>query len=204
MNACPEYELILRLQKGDAAAFDALYLQYHHAIYYNVLKLIRDEQAAEDIIQEVFIALWEKRKELNPSGVANWLYVVSYNRSVVYLKQRLRQSLVPLQPETSHELPETNYQQSEERLNQLQAALEHLSPQRRKVFELCKMQGKTYEETARELHLSRHTVKEYLSAAITGIKDYMQQHYRQEALVFLLAAGTCLLVNAWHVLAALI
>lgn len=194
MNACQEYDLIVRLQHDDADAFDALYLQYHHAIYYNVLKLTRDEQGAEDVVQEVFIALWEKRKEVDPSGIANWLYVVSYNRSIAYCKQRLRQSLTATPPDAATEAPERDIQ-AEERLNKLQEALEQLSPQRRKVFELCKMQGKTYEETARELHLSRHTVKEYLAAAITGIKEYMQQHYRQEALILLLMAGHWLLVK---------
>ncbi len=202
MNASTEYDLIIRLQNDDAAAFDALYEQYHHAIYFNVLKLLRDESGAEDIVQEVFIALWEKRKEINPTGVANWLFVVSYNRSVAWLKQRLRQSLIVDQSTILAAVPEINELHTEERLNKLQEALAQLSPQRRKVFELCKMQGKSYEETARELQLSRHTVKEYLSAAVTGIKEYLQQHYRQEMVILLLVAGGWLLATGYWVLAA--
>lgn len=192
MNACQEYELILRLHEDDVSAFEALYEQYHHAIYFNVLKLVRDEQGAEDIVQEVFIALWEKRKEMDSAGIANWLFVVSYNRAAVYLRQKLRQSLLATPPDTTTDTTEHRYLQLEERLTHLQEALEQLSPQRRKVFELCKIQGKTYEETARELQLSRHTVKEYLSAAIAGIKDYLQQHYRQEAVILLLMVGNWL------------
>jgi RNA polymerase sigma-70 factor (ECF subfamily) len=202
LNASTEYDLIIRLQNDDAAAFDALYEQYHHAIYFNVLKLLRDESGAEDIVQEVFIALWEKRKEINPTGVANWLFVVSYNRSVAWLKQRLRQSLIVDQSTILAAVPEINELHTEERLNKLQEALAQLSPQRRKVFELCKMQGKSYEETARELQLSRHTVKEYLSAAVTGIKEYLQQHYRQEMVILLLVAGGWLLATGYWVLAA--
>jgi RNA polymerase sigma factor (sigma-70 family) len=122
------------------------------------------------------------------------LFVVSYNRAVSWLKKQLKESLSnrAMQQVVNDQSTEPALQEGQ--FSTLQEAIEQLSPQRRKVFELCKMQGKTYEETARELQISRHTVKEYLSAAITGIKEYMQQHYRQEAMVLfvvgsLLGAG---------------
>jgi RNA polymerase sigma-19 factor, ECF subfamily len=197
VNACHDTELVLRLGNDDVAAFDALYNKYHHAIYYNVLKLTRHDLAAEDIVQEVFITLWEKRKTIDPAGVGGWLFVVSYNKAVSWLKKQLKESLsTRLIQEETDELNVAHAaqaMQTEERLSTLQEAIEQLSPQRRRVFELCKMQGKTYEETARELQISRHTVKEYLSAAISGIKEYMQQHYRQEAMGWLLVVGYWLL-----------
>jgi RNA polymerase sigma-70 factor (ECF subfamily) len=58
----------------------------------------------------------------------------------------------------------------------LENALSCLSPQRRRAFELCKLQGKTYEEAAMELRISKYTVKEYLSAAIASIKEYSLHH----------------------------
>jgi RNA polymerase sigma-70 factor (ECF subfamily) len=48
--------------------------------------------------------------------------------------------------------------------------MDQLSPQKRKVFEICKMQGRTYKKAAEELHISKYTVKEYLSEALVSIK----------------------------------
>jgi RNA polymerase sigma-70 factor (ECF subfamily) len=58
----------------------------------------------------------------------------------------------------------------------LEEAMSRLSPQKRKVFELCKLQGKTYEETASVLQISKYTVKEYLTAAVGSVKEYVHQH----------------------------
>jgi RNA polymerase sigma-70 factor (ECF subfamily) len=67
--------------------------------------------------------------------------------------------------------------------NILENALARLSPQRRRVFELCKLQGKTYEEAAMELHISKYTVKEYLSAAVVAVKEYSRRHPESTALM---------------------
>ena len=54
--------------------------------------------------------------------------------------------------------------------------MDQLSPQKRKVFELCKVQGRTYKKAAEELHISKYTVKEYLSEALISIKKYIGEH----------------------------
>jgi len=58
----------------------------------------------------------------------------------------------------------------------IEKAVDQLSPQKRKVFDLCKMQSSTYEKAAKELHISKYTVKEYLSDAMVSIKKYIGQH----------------------------
>jgi DNA-directed RNA polymerase specialized sigma subunit, sigma24 homolog len=64
--------------------------------------------------------------------------------------------------------------------------MDHLSPQKRKVFELCKVQGRTYKKAAEELHISKYTVKEYLSEALVSIKKYIGDHPRQTGITYLL------------------
>ncbi len=171
-------ELTKRLQKDDKKAFDILYWDYHSAIYYNVIKLTRDSIIAEDIVQEVFITLWEKRHKLDPEQeISGWLFVVSYNKSVSYLKQKLRESLAqtaliqPLEDTIDIEDNLVNAQ-----VGILENAIKQLSPQKRRVFELCKLQRKTYEKVSEELNLSKNTVKEYLSEAVISIKKYIELH----------------------------
>ena len=178
MNGNINKELTEHLRNNDQEAFNVLYWKYHSAIYYNVLKLTRDNVIAEDLVQEVFIALWKKRSTLDPEqDILGWLFVVSYNKSISYLKQKLKESLV----HASLQQPaEEKIDAGEELVNAqvtiLEKAIEQLSPQKRKVFELCKLQSRTYEEAAEELKLSKHTVKEYLSGAVISIKEYIKQH----------------------------
>ena len=58
----------------------------------------------------------------------------------------------------------------------LKRAIDQLSPQKQRIVKLCKLEGKTYEEAAAEMKISRHTVKEYLSAAMASLSEYVRQH----------------------------
>lgn len=171
-------DLVLRLQKNDVKAFDALYWKYQKALYANIYRLIKEINATEDILQEVFITLWEKRLSIDPDKpVSNWLFVVSYNKSITYLKKVVREQFLF----TDSEEPiswsnDTEINLTEDRFGLIEKALKQLSPQQRKVFDLCKLQCKSYQETAAELNISKHTVKEYLSLAMNNIQEYIKNH----------------------------
>lgn len=181
-------ELTKRLQNGDKEAFNELYSKYHSAIYYNILKLTRDLIITEDITQEVFITLWEKRYSLDSEQeISGWLFVVSYNKSVSFLKQKLKESLTQTALlQDGENTIDTGDDMINTRMSILEKAIEQLSPQKRRVFELCKMQQKTYAEAADEMQISKHTVKEYLSGAVIFIKDYIKQ-YPECYIIFLSA-----------------
>jgi len=176
--------LVCRLMAGDMRAFNEIYRLYFHPVFNNAVKLTRDQAVAEDILQEVFITLWEKRATIDPErSLAGWLFVLCYNRSINILRRRLRESLLYRQ------LPQPGESSTEDEVkfgiqwNILENAMSRLSPQRRRVFELCKLQGKSYEEAASELHISKYTVKEYLSAAVVAIKEYSLHHPEATALL---------------------
>ncbi|MBD0298046.1 MAG: sigma-70 family RNA polymerase sigma factor, partial [Flavisolibacter sp.] len=151
---------------------------YHQAVYANIFKLTKEVEVTQDILQEVFIALWEKRSSIDINQtVSGWLFVVSYNKSISYLKRALKESVISNEwNEEMQPAEESEINVREVQLQLLEDALGQLSPQKKKVFELCKLQGKSYEETARELNISKHTVKEYLSAAIANVKEYIKEH----------------------------
>ncbi|MEO6134276.1 MAG: sigma factor-like helix-turn-helix DNA-binding protein, partial [Ginsengibacter sp.] len=58
----------------------------------------------------------------------------------------------------------------------LQSGLQQLSPQKRRAFQLCKLESKTYKEAAEEMHISKHTVKEYLQDSMAFLKTYVATH----------------------------
>lgn len=171
-------ELIIRLQNNEVKAYNSIYFKYHQAIYKNIFKLLKDAEESENILQEVFIALWLNRAKLDPpKPVANWLFVVSYNKSLTHLKKALKQALtfIPIESDFAYD-DNTDAFLKEARLQLINEACLNLSPQKQKVFDLCKLQGKSYEETARELNISKHTVKEYLSIAVKSVKEYVDKH----------------------------
>lgn len=164
------------MAQGSEAAFRLLYEQYHHSLFRNVMRLVHSEEEAQDVVQEVFITLWEKRLSLNTDMPVNgWLFTLSYNRSVNHLKKKLRQELleqkagVQLADTDDIELVNTQWKLIEEAVNQL-------SPQKRKVFELCRLQGFSYDKAASELGISKHTVSEYLQQAMAIIRQYIKDH----------------------------
>jgi len=180
------HDLASRLRNNDIDAFNTLYWEYHVAVYANALKLIKDPVIAEDIVQEVFVTVWGKRHTIDPEqDFAGWLFVISYHKTVDQLKRKLKEVLAHKNISISMEGQSilVNADLKEEQLTAIEKAMDQLSPQKRKVFELCKVQGRTYKKAAEELHISKYTVKEYLSDALVSIKKYIGEHPRQTGIV---------------------
>jgi RNA polymerase sigma-70 factor (ECF subfamily) len=183
-------ELVVKLLEDDVSAFDALYWKYHQAVYRNIFKFVKEPIATEDILQEVYARLWEKRKDINAGqSVAGWLFVISFNLSVDYVRKRLREhtfhkELYNLNLEGSSW--EDNPRAYEEQYHLLEEAISQLSPKKQKIVTLCKLEGKTYDEVAEELKISRNTVKEHLSIAMTRINEYVQKNKEHKYVLLLL------------------
>ena len=163
------------LNTVDVAAFDAIYHQYHHAVFKNICLLVERHDVAEDILQEVFLAFWNSRQQLDlTQGAGNWLFVVSYNKSLQYLKRAATEkSKLAVYPAIRDMMEDDSPALRESRLTLINEAIAHLSPGKRKVFQLCRMEGKTANEAARILGISHHTVKEYLQSSSKSIRAYI-------------------------------
>ena len=173
----PDSKLVVKMRAGDVSAFDSLYWRYYQVVYRNILKLTKDPLVSEDILQEVFIRLWEKRHDINfEQPVVNWIFVISFNLSIDYTRKKLREQELHRKLLASSEAVLQNPSVYEEYYQLLKRAIDQLSPQKQKIVKLCKLEGKTYEEAAKELQISRHTVKEYLSSAMANLSEYMRQH----------------------------
>jgi len=181
------YALYPAVDTVDLAAFDEIYHQYHHAVYGNIFKLVRQEAVAEDILQEVFISLWENRSRLEASKVAGWLFVTSYNKSVKYLKRKARENSVSLSDSPVYQTIQPEEQVSEEqhrlRIFMIEDAVNHLPERKKQVFRLCRYEGKSLDEVARIMNISPSSVSDYLKQANRFIKDYIFSNYAEASLV---------------------
>jgi len=175
-----DIQLTAGLVRDDVGAFDDLYYKYHNAVFANIFKLIKQQEAAEDVLQDVFTALWVNRKKISrEKSVAGWLFVVSYNKAIKYLHKAVREKILFNQEVGSDiaEAPTREVEQIEYQFNLINEAIENLPPQKKRVFTLCKLEGMTYEEAAGVMGISPHTVKEYVSAASKFVKAYSLNQY---------------------------
>lgn len=180
MEIAVEKKMLRDLAEGNEAAFGHIYSCYSPAVYANIRKMVIPAGFAEDILQEVFMALWANRHKINTEqSIAGWLFVVSHNKAITYLKKKLRETIVPL-PLSDVDIPEdmpTDEQYFASQTSMLEEAISHLSPQKRTVFQLCHFEGKTYEEVATALGISVPSVKDYLKQSSAFIKKYVHNHF---------------------------
>ena len=173
-----EQELLALLKTGDKAAFTEIYNRFHAQVYRYILALTKSEQTAEDLTHEVFMKLWEIRATLViRSSFSSWLFRVSHNKAIDALRKiagdrNLLSNLIYQYGEQS-----IGPGRSQEELlyydNLIDKALDGLPPQRRKVYDLCKRNGKTYQEAATELGIAPGTVKEHMALALASLRGFM-------------------------------
>lgn len=189
MRPLQDYEehcLIPLVSKGNRDAFEEVYHRYHTALYQNILRFTKDPTATEDLVQDTFIRFWQKRNSIRADkSLAGWLFVISYHLSVNWLKRKLVDAKAKKQL-TLLSVESDSLSLYEQQMALLEQAILQLPPQKRRVLELCKLQGRSYKEAAQEMNISSHTVKEYLSGAMKVVRDYAVTHPEYKSLAPLL------------------
>ena len=175
-----EQTVLVKLQQGDSDAFLALYNHYHSALYHYILRFVKSPAIAEDVLQDVFLKIWEIKDRINPElSFKAYLYRICRNSVFKLLKKMaVDESLrIEVMQQLTQSVADADlkllWQQYE---SILQTAINNLSPQRQKVFRLCREEGKTYDQVANELGISRNTVKEHMVLAMKLIKEHFEQY----------------------------
>ena len=167
-------ELINLTAKGNQVAFIELYHRYYRGIYNFICRLIHDRIGAEDVLQEVFIAVWKGSMRFRAQSKVNtWIYRIAYNQSISWL--RVHRELA--WPDYLEEMPvEDAVLRSDvlERQKLLQV-LSQLSVKHRSVIELTFVQGMTYREIAETLHIPVGTVKSRMNYAVKMMAKAMNE-----------------------------
>jgi RNA polymerase sigma-70 factor, ECF subfamily len=171
------------LAADDAHAFENLFRTYYTELGRFAMKYLRDKETAEELVQDLFVDLWEKRHTLNITGsVKSYLYTATKNRSLNYLKSKLAQ-LQQLGDDSSelaahHSNTESLYDQNE--LEQIIAnGIEALPEKCRIIFQLSRHAGLSYAEIAQELNLSPKTVENQMGTALKKLRSYLEVHWDQ-------------------------
>lgn len=161
------------------AVFSDLFRQHEHRLYTLALRLTKSDQAAKDIIQEVFLKLWDHRASLHHiTNIEAWLYRVTENKVIDFLRKvsadtRLKQKIWDQLQQIANESEQ--YLAAKEYNEIIQKAIEQLPPQRRLIYQLNKDGGMNYQEIARELNISKHTVKNQLFTAVQSVRKFLSR-----------------------------
>lgn len=170
--------LVLRLRAGDATAFRLLFDRYHAKLLSFSTRIVRSEATAEEIVQDVFVKVWEGRRALDPDlSFQAYIYRIAKNRLLNHLRrQACERTLKKDWPYLAlsqrncneNQLVEADYEQV------LHRAIAQLPPQRQRIYRMSREEELTYEEIAGSLGLSRHTVKAQMVQALDFIRRYVQ------------------------------
>lgn len=173
----PEQEIVSRLRDGESYAFELLYHRYKYQLAANLLKLLKSEELAEEVLQELFIRIWEGRESLDPDkSFPAYLFRIARNMVVDIYRKAARESKVRQQLLLATEEFENSVEDAildRESNADLYDAIALLPPQRRKVFTLCRIEGKSYKEAGELLGISSSTVNDHLLKANKFLKDQL-------------------------------
>jgi RNA polymerase sigma-70 factor (ECF subfamily) len=171
--------LLCRVAEGDEASFSRLYERYGHSVYNYILRLLHDEAAAENLVQDSFVAVWEGAARFSGQSKARtWLFQIAHHRAVDWLRREARRDAVEDAGSATlgsdglahGDDPETLAFRATDALG-VKRALDTLSPAHRAVVELTFFMGFSYQEIALILDCPVGTVKSRMSWARTYLAE---------------------------------
>lgn len=170
--------LISALQKGSIQAFEKIYAHYYERLCNYLLNYSQDRSKIEDVVQETFISLWNKRRSLNiKSSLSNYLYRTAHNKMMDFYRKKGRKDIFLM------EYYHTALMRAEKKddeykkglLQKLKICMQSLPERCREVFIACKLSKKTNQEIAQEMNIALKTVEGHVSKGYRLLKECMKK-----------------------------
>lgn len=191
-----DIKLLARFRDGDMEAFRKIYETFCDPLYRFANSYLKDEFESEEIVQDVFLKVWEKRAEVDvQKSFKSYLYRITVNKVFNELKHRVvRQKYEQQAMRTDHhteETPESSIQFHElnEKLEQL---LDELPAQQRTILVMSRWKGLSNAEIAEQLHLSIRTVENQIYRATRFLKLHLNDNYPVKILLIVLGGQSLL------------
>ena len=175
--------LSVRIKMGDAQAFELLFKKHYTALCHFSNKYLLNTEEAQDVVQEVFLKLWEDRDEIDADeSLKAYLFKITANRSINKLrrrkvKTRYDEILKFVYLDNSETTPHDSFLE-QELFEYLGVALSKIPPQCRKVFDLSRIDGLKYSEIAEYLNISVKTVESHMSKALTILRTELREYMK--------------------------
>lgn len=140
---------------------------------------VHDKDAAQEVVQNVFIKFWEKREDINlEQSLKSYLYTSVRNRSLNYLRdnKKYRSEILDEQTTEYNSGLETDHLVNDELQRKIEDAIELLPEKCRQVFEMSRFEGLKYKEIAEKMNISIKTVENQISKALKILREELKDY----------------------------
>ncbi|PXX21717.1 RNA polymerase sigma factor [Arenibacter sp. ARW7G5Y1] len=171
-----DLKLIDLLAKDNVSAFEEIYNRYSSQMYLYAMKILKNSETCEDIIQNIFIDFWSKRKKIEVTNVKSYLFkavkfqIFNYLRNNKLTTEDLtRLNIIDVSMNITKQL---EYDELEKKINM---CVKKLPKRCQQIFVLSRFEHKSNKEIASELGISIQAVKNQISKALTAIRKNLQE-----------------------------
>ena len=168
-------DILRSLRSGDQQAFERVYLYYISSVKKFLTILLRSEELAEEIAQETFVTLWEKRERIDPDkNISAYLYTIAKNYAFKHFRRQKgvgqEESVSAADNMEAYGLPDELLMQREKEIL-IELTVSRMPPQRKKIYRLSRVDGLTNSEIAEQLHISKNTVENHITSALNDLRE---------------------------------
>lgn len=168
------------LQKGDVFAFNELFHKYSQKVYNFSIKHLENEEDTKDLVQEIFLKIWDKREKIDENKSFNgFLFTIALNSIRNYFRKKVKDRklinkwLEETEPYSDTTRLSTEFKSLEKVVNTI---VEQLPPKRQTVFRLSRNEGLTNDEIANRMNIQKKTVENHLNLALKYLREKLQSH----------------------------
>lgn len=174
-----EQLLVSRLKEGDVEAFDTLFNNFSPKLYRFAFRYLKSKEDSEEVVQEVFLKVWEKRAMLQEElSFSSFLFTITQRVALNVIRKK-RNSEKATAVALINIDQDANFVEDQIFASQLmectKAAVDSLSPQRKRIFTMSREQYLSYEQIAKSLNISKNTVEVQMVLALKHVRKYLTQ-----------------------------
>lgn len=173
-------ELMREIKANNMIAFDVLYKKYCKKLYKFGYSILKSEEETENLIQDVFLNLWENRHKVEKdSSIKSYVFTIAYNSAISVIRKKARESefveyLKSLQE--INEAPVNVELEYNELTNKLDEIIKALPERQKEVYLLHKVENLKYNEIAERLNISVNTIENHMSRALKTIRKKLDNY----------------------------
>lgn len=171
-SGCPE--MMKEIASGNQQTFKHLYGYFYRRLYHFALSMVKIKEAAEEIIEDVFIRIWQQREHLPLIlNLKVYLYTAVKNTSLNYLSKKAKENITEpfdhIHIEFSESVNPEQLMITAEMFNKIRLSVEGLPPRCKMIFKLIREDGLKYKEVSQILNISVNTIDAQMAIAISRI-----------------------------------